>query len=125
MSNDSPAGSGNKSTHLCPAPLRAICSDFVSICQTALQINGRMICTDQRDYQASLRENYDKLCAALAALLGDDTFLPDGGGGGGSVAADGTGASTAGGASLASGVHRQSMALFSAISGAPNNSSSA
>lgn len=85
------------------------CSEFVSICNTALQINGRMICADQREYQFALQDNYNKLCSALSDLL-DESFLPGG--------ADGTGGGR-------SGAHRQSMALFSAISGAPNNSSSA
>lgn len=82
--------------------------DFVSICNTALQVNGRMICEDQREYHLVLKDNYNKLCSALTDLL-DEQFLPCDDGslnGGGSV-------------------HRQSMALFSAISGAPSNSSSA
>lgn len=90
-------------------------SEFVSICNTALQINGRMICSDQREYQFALQDNYTKLCTALSDLLLDESFLPNGGGD------DGTGSA----ATAASGVHRQSLALFSAISGAPNNSSSA
>lgn len=73
-----------------------------------------MICSDQREYQFALRDNYSKLCTALSDLLLDETFLPNGGN-------DGTGST----ATAASGVHRQSLALFSAISGAPNNSSSA
>lgn len=92
-------------------------SEFVSICNTALQINGRMICSDQREYQFALQDNYTKLCTALSDLLLDESFLPNGGSGGD----DGTGSA----ATAASGVHRQSLALFSAISGAPNNSSSA
>lgn len=70
-----------------------------------------MICADQREYHSALQDNYNKLCTALADLLDESSFLPGGGG------VDGTGT---GSSSLA---HRQSMALFSAISGAPNNSS--
>lgn len=82
--------------------------DFVNICNVALQVNGRMICEDQREYHLALKDNYNKLCSALTDLL-DEPFLPCDDGslnGGGSV-------------------HRQSIALFSAISGAPSNSSSA
>lgn len=77
--------------------------EFITICNTALQVNGRMISADQREYHAALKDNYDKLCNALTDLL-DESFLP----------IDDMNA-----------VHRNSMALFSAISGAPNNSSTA
>lgn len=73
------------------------------MCSTALQVNGRMISTDQREYHAALKENYEKLCNALSDLLGE-SFRP----------VDDTNS-----------VHRNSIALFSAISGAPNNSSTA
>lgn len=66
-----------------------------------------MICADQREYQFALQDNYNKLCTSMSDLL-DESFLPP------DVDGNGQG-----------GVHRQSMALFSAISGAPNNSSSA
>lgn len=77
--------------------------DFVGICNTALQVNGRMICADQREYHSSLKDNYNKLCSAMTDLL-DESFLPSDEG---------------------SAVHRNSIALFSAISGAPSNSSTA
>lgn len=69
-----------------------------------------MICDDQREYHLALKDNYNKLCSALTDLL-DESFLP---------ADDGTYNGAGGGS-----VHRQSIALFSAISGAPSNSSSA
>lgn len=62
-----------------------------------------MICNDQREYHAVLKDNYQKLCSALTDLL-DESFFP----------MDDT-----------ESVHRHSLALFSAISGAPNNSSTA
>lgn len=62
-----------------------------------------MISNDQREYHSSLKDNYQKLCAALTDLL-DESFLP---------VDDGQNA------------HRNSIALFSAISGAPSNSSTA
>lgn len=77
--------------------------EFVAICNTALQVNGRMISNDQREYHAVLKDNYEKLCNALSDLF-DETFLP---------------------LDDVNSVHRNSMALFSAISGAPNNSSTA
>lgn len=77
--------------------------EFVAVCNTALQVNGRMILNDQREYHAALKDNYEKLCSALTDLL-DESFLPIDDG---------------------NSVHRNSLALFSAISGAPNNSSTA
>lgn len=75
--------------------------DFVAICNTALEVNGRMICADQREYHAALKDNYNKLCSALTDLLGE-SFFP-------MVENDSP--------------HRNSIALFSAISGAATNSS--
>ncbi|XP_055302716.1 dedicator of cytokinesis protein 9 isoform X2 [Sitodiplosis mosellana] len=83
--------------------LKDIFREFVSICNTALQVNGRMISNDQREYHAALKDNYEKLCIALSDLL-DESFLP---------------------IDESNSVHRNSLALFSAISGAPNNSSTA
>lgn len=77
--------------------------DFVSICNTALQVNGRMISSDQHEYHSVLYENYKKLCTELSTLLNDESFLP--------VNEE----------SLTA--HRNSMALYSAITGTANNSS--
>lgn len=78
--------------------------EFVAVCNTALQVNGRMISDDQREYHAALKDNYEtKLCQALTDLL-DESFMP---------------------IDESNSVHRNSLALFSAISGAPNNSSTA
>lgn len=62
-----------------------------------------MISNDQREYHSALADNYEKLCLALTDLL-DESFLPIDDG-------------------CSSAAHRSSIALFSAISGAPNNSS--
>lgn len=76
----------------------------MAVCNTALQVNGRMISDDQREYHAALKDNYEnKLCRALTDLL-DESFMP---------------------IDESNSVHRNSLALFSAISGAPNNSSTA
>lgn len=62
-----------------------------------------MISNDQREYHSVLKDNYNKLCGAMTDLL-DESFLPT---------------------DDSSSVHRHSIALFSAISGAPSNSSTA
>lgn len=62
-----------------------------------------MISNDQHEYHAALKDNYQKLCIALTELL-DEPFYP---------------------IDDINTVHRNSMALFSAISGAPNTSSTA
>lgn len=77
--------------------------DFVRICHIALQINGRCIAMDQRNYHNALQENFEKLCNALSELLEENVGLFD----------DNINA------------HRNSLVLFSAISGTPNNSSNA
>lgn len=79
-------------------------SDFVRICYTALQINANVICSDQREYHNALHENYEALCSALSDLLGEFVYPLD---------------------DSNNNAHRHSLALFSAISGAPNNSSTA
>ncbi|XP_055917510.1 dedicator of cytokinesis protein 9 isoform X2 [Eupeodes corollae] len=83
--------------------LKDVFRDFISVCNTALQLNARMICSDQIEYHSALKDNYQKLCSALSELL-DEPFTP----------LDESCNSTQ---------HRNSMALFNAISGAANNSS--
>lgn len=89
--------------------LVAFTSDFISVCHTALQLNARMISNDQKEYHNALKENYQRLCQALGELL-DESFLPLE-----EVTTPNTGHQQ----------HRNSMALFNAISGASNNSSTA
>lgn len=74
------------------------------ICFTALQINDNVISSDQREYHNALKENYENLCSALSDLLGEFVYPTD---------------------DSNNNAHRHSLALFSAISGAPNNSSTA
>lgn len=73
---------------------------------TALKINERIISSDQKEYHCALHENYIKLSRELGELL-NENFLPVG------EDAD------------ADESHRNSLALFNAISGAANNSSTA
>ncbi|XP_055642537.1 dedicator of cytokinesis protein 9 isoform X3 [Toxorhynchites rutilus septentrionalis] len=84
--------------------LKDIFGDFIRICYTALQINANVISSDQREYHNALRENFDNLCSALSDLLGEFLYPLD---------------------DSNNNAHRHSLALFSAISGAPNNSSTA
>lgn len=78
--------------------------DFIGVCHTALQLNARMISSDQKEYHNALKENYQKLCQDLGELL-DESFQP----------LDDSVNNT----------QRNSMALFNAISGTSNNSSTA
>ena len=77
--------------------------EFVKICYTALQINSKLITSDQHEYQEVLRENYQKLCQNLSSLLGEPIW-PD---------------------EQVGNFKRNSAALFSAISGASNHTSTA
>lgn len=83
--------------------LKDVFRHFTKICYTALQINGRVISADQKEYHSALRENYQKLCTTLGELLGENLLTPDDD----------------------NSVHRNSLALFSAISGAPSSTSTA
>lgn len=75
----------------------------MKICFAALQVNGRVISSDQVEYHSSLKENFSNMCSALSDLMGEPLIALD----------DNPNA------------HRNSFALFSAISGTPNNSSTA
>ena len=77
--------------------------EFVKICYTALQINSRLITPDQHEYQEVLQQNFQKLCNSLSSLFGE-SLRPD----------DEVGC-----------FKRNSQALFSVISGASANCSSA
>lgn len=69
-----------------------------------------MISNDQKEYHNALKDNYQRLCQALGELL-DESFLPL------------EEASTPNASN--NNQHRNSVALFNAISGASNNSSTA
>lgn len=75
----------------------------MKICYAALQVNGRVISSDQVEYHSSLKENFSNMCSALSDLMGESLIALD----------------------ENPNAHRNSMALFSAISGTPNNSSTA
>ncbi|KAJ9579787.1 hypothetical protein L9F63_004572 [Diploptera punctata] len=75
------------------------CREFVKICYTALQINSKLITSDQQEYQEVLRQNFQKLCHNLSSLFGESLW-PD----------EEMGC-----------FKRNSQALFSVISGASGN----
>ncbi|XP_043462362.1 dedicator of cytokinesis protein 9 isoform X3 [Leptopilina heterotoma] len=83
--------------------LKDVFREFVKICYTALQINGKLISSDQHEYQEVLRENYQKLCQNLSSLLGEPIWSDD----------------------QIGSFKRNSAALFSAISGTNNHTSTA
>jgi hypothetical protein len=83
--------------------LKDIYREFLKICYSALQVNGKLISQEQHEYQEVLRQNYKKLCTSLSNLFGESLWPHDE-----------TGS-----------FKRNSMALFSAISGASQNSSTA
>ncbi|XP_026677527.1 dedicator of cytokinesis protein 11-like [Diaphorina citri] len=83
--------------------LKDVFREFVRVCYAALQLNSQVVRADQTEYQAALRANFHKLCTDLSNLF-QETLWPD--------------------TELGS-FKRNSQALFSAISGANSNSSSA
>ncbi|KAL9930008.1 dedicator of cytokinesis protein Ziz isoform 2-T3 [Glossina fuscipes fuscipes] len=84
--------------------LKDVFRDFIGVCHTALQLNSRMISSDQKEYHNVLKENYQRMCQALSDLL-EEPFQP----------LDDIGNNST--------TQRNSMALFNAISGASNHSS--
>lgn len=77
--------------------------EFLKICYSALQINSKLITPEQHDYQELLRDNYKELCSSLSDLFKEPLWPHDD-----------TGS-----------FKRNSMALFSVITGASQNSSTA
>lgn len=75
----------------------------MKVCYAALQVNGRVISNDQIEYHNSLKENFGNMCSILAELMNETIISLDD----------------------HNNPHRNSLALFSAISGTPNNSSTA
>ncbi|CAG9771792.1 unnamed protein product [Ceutorhynchus assimilis] len=83
--------------------LKDIYRDFLKICYSALQINSKLVAQDQQEYQEVLRQNYKKLCSSLSTLFGESLWPHD---------------------EMGS-FKRNSMAMFSPVSGASQNSSTA
>ncbi|ERL87077.1 hypothetical protein D910_04478 [Dendroctonus ponderosae] len=83
--------------------LKDIYREFLKICYSALQINAKLVAQDQQEYQEVLRQNYKKLCTSLSTLFGESLWPHDDMGS----------------------FKRNSMAVFSPVSGASQNSSTA
>lgn len=83
--------------------LKDVYREFVRISYSALQVNSKLIASDQEEYQEVLRQNYKKMCSSLSTIFGESLWPHDDMGS----------------------FKRNSMALFSAISGTSHNSSTA
>lgn len=53
------------------------CRDFVHICGAALELNGKLILPDQREYQEALRSSFRDLVNSLADILDDPSLNGD------------------------------------------------
>ena len=67
----------------------------MSVCYQALQVNARVISNDQVEYHNSLKENFKNMCCVLSELMDEKIISFDD----------------------QNNPHRNSLALFSAISG--------
>ncbi|XP_024086053.1 dedicator of cytokinesis protein 9 isoform X2 [Cimex lectularius] len=83
--------------------LKDIFREFIRVCYAALQLNSKLVRSDQTEYQMALRQNLHKMAQDLSNMF-SETLWPD---------------------SELGSFKRNSQALFSAISGASSNSSSA
>jgi len=54
--------------------LEELYRDFVHICGAALELNGKLILLDQREYQEALSSSFHDLVTSLTAFLEDPTF---------------------------------------------------
>ena len=48
--------------------------DFVHICGAALELNGKLILLDQREYQEVLSSSFHDLVSSLSVILEDPSF---------------------------------------------------
>lgn len=44
--------------------------EFLTVCHSALQLNAKLICSDQVTYHEALETNYYKLSHSLSGMLG-------------------------------------------------------
>ncbi|KAG5678742.1 hypothetical protein PVAND_008388 [Polypedilum vanderplanki] len=84
--------------------LKEVFREFIKVSYAALQVNARVISNDQVEYHNSLKENFNNMCVVLSELMNETLIALD---------------------DDQNHPHRNSLALFSAISGTPNNSSTA
>ncbi|XP_026738501.1 dedicator of cytokinesis protein 9 isoform X2 [Trichoplusia ni] len=52
--------------------LKAIFKEFLTVCHSALQLNAKLISSDQVSYHEALETNYYKLSHSLSGMLGQD-----------------------------------------------------
>lgn len=48
--------------------------DFVHICGAALELNGKLILSDQREYHEALKNSFRELVNSLAIILEDPSY---------------------------------------------------
>lgn len=53
------------------------CRDFVHICGAALELNGKLILPDQREYHEALRSSFRDLVNSLGEILDDPSLNRD------------------------------------------------
>ena len=51
--------------------LDGCCRDFVAVCGLALDLNARLIASDQYEYQEAMRTNFREMAARLSTLFGE------------------------------------------------------
>lgn len=91
--------------------LQELYRDFVHICGAALELNGKLIQSDQREYHEALRMSFKELVDSLSTILEEVPSSSEGGDG-----------SSVSGCSKAK---RSSVIVFTAISGSNGGSSTA
>lgn len=57
--------------------IQPYCRDFVHICGAALELNGKLILPDQREYHEALRLSFRDLVSSLAEILEDPSLSAD------------------------------------------------
>ncbi len=65
--------------------LQELYKDFVHICGAALELNGKLIQSDQREYHEALRNSFRELVESLSGIVEDIFVNGDGGGDGSSI----------------------------------------
>ena len=53
------------------------CRDFVHICGAALELNGKLILSDQREYHEALRFSFRELVNSLSSILNEPSLNGD------------------------------------------------
>jgi len=67
-------GNANKYPEDLVQQLEELYRDFVHICGAALELNGKLILLDQREYQEALSSSFQDLVTSLSAILEDSSL---------------------------------------------------